>query len=43
VADQKGWLVVSPLAKQVVTTSGHNVPHDDPALVVREVLRVLAG
>ncbi len=41
VADQKGWLVLSPQARQVVVTSGHNVPEDEPDLVQKEILRVL--
>ena len=41
VADQKGWLVLSPQARQVVVTSGHAVPSTEPALVVEEILRVL--
>jgi pimeloyl-ACP methyl ester carboxylesterase len=43
VADQRGWFVLSPLARQVVVTTGHNVPDNEPDLVVREVLRVLAA
>jgi hypothetical protein len=42
VAGQRGWLVLSPQAKQVVVRSGHNVPGNEPDVVVREVLRVLA-
>jgi hypothetical protein len=41
VAAQKGWLVLSPQARQVVVTSGHNVPENEPDLVVREILRVV--
>ncbi len=41
VPDQKGWLVLSPNSKQIVVTSGHNVPGDQPGLVIREVLAVL--
>ena len=41
VKGQKGWLVLSPLAKQVVVTSGHNVPEVESDLTVREILRVL--
>ena len=33
--------MLSPLAKQVVVTSGHNVPEFEPDLTVREILRVL--
>jgi pimeloyl-ACP methyl ester carboxylesterase len=41
VVDQKGWLVLSPQARQVVVTSGHNVPKDESDLVVKEIRRVL--
>ena len=41
VAAQKGWLVLSPQARQVLVTSGHNVPENEPDLVQREILRVL--
>jgi pimeloyl-ACP methyl ester carboxylesterase len=40
VAGQKGWLVLSPQARQVVVTSGHDVPGNEPDLVNREILRV---
>jgi pimeloyl-ACP methyl ester carboxylesterase len=41
VAGQKGWLVLSPQARQIVVTSGHDVPENEPDLTVREILRVL--
>lgn len=41
VPDQRGWLILSPNSKQVVVTTGHNVPGDQPDLVVREILAVL--
>ena len=41
VRGQRGWLVLSPLAKQVVVTSGHDVPELEWGLTVREVLRVV--
>ena len=41
VADQQGWPVLSPSSKQVVVTSGHDVPVNEPELVVREILAVL--
>jgi pimeloyl-ACP methyl ester carboxylesterase len=41
VPDQRGWLVISPNSKQVVVTSGHNVPGNQPTLVSREILAVL--
>jgi hypothetical protein len=40
---QRGWLVLSPLAQQVVVTSGHDVPENEPELTVREIFRVLAA
>jgi pimeloyl-ACP methyl ester carboxylesterase len=43
VKDQRGWLVLSPLARQVVVTSGHDVPENEPDLTVREILRVLTA
>ena len=42
VARQKGWLV-SPQAKQVVVSSGHDVPNLEPDVVIAEVLRVLGA
>ncbi len=41
VEDQLGWLVLSPNSKQVVVTSGHDVPNNEPDLVVSEILAVL--
>jgi hypothetical protein len=41
VEDQKGWFKLSPQARQVVVTSGHNVPENEPALVIKEILQVL--
>jgi hypothetical protein len=41
VVDQRGWLVLSPQARQVVVTSGHDVPDNEPDLVIREILRML--
>jgi pimeloyl-ACP methyl ester carboxylesterase len=41
VEGQKGWLVLSPQAKQVIVTTGHDVPENEPELTVREILRVL--
>lgn len=40
VAGQKGWLVLSPQSRQVVVTSGHDVPENEPELVIKEILRV---
>ena len=41
VQDQRGWLVLSPQATQVVVTSGHDVPINEPDVVVEVVLSVL--
>jgi pimeloyl-ACP methyl ester carboxylesterase len=41
VKDQRGWLVLSPIAKQVVVTSGHDVPENEWGLTVQQILRVL--
>ena len=41
VKGQRGWLELSPLAKQVVVTTGHDVPENEPDLTVHEILRVL--
>jgi hypothetical protein len=41
VEGQKGWLKLSPRARQVIVTSGHNVPENESVLVVKEVLKVL--
>jgi pimeloyl-ACP methyl ester carboxylesterase len=43
VAGQKGWLVLSPQAKQFVVTSGHDVTVNEADLVNREILRVLTA
>jgi hypothetical protein len=39
---QRGWLALSPLARQVVVTSGHDVPETEPQLTLREILRVVS-
>lgn len=38
VADQKGWLVLSPRAEQIVVDTGHAVEEEDPELVVDVIL-----
>ena len=43
VRDQRGWFVLSPQARQVVVTSGHEVEENQPDLVAREILRVLSA
>jgi pimeloyl-ACP methyl ester carboxylesterase len=39
---QKGWLVLSPSAEQVVVTTGHAVEEADPQLVIDAILRVVS-
>jgi hypothetical protein len=41
IEDQKGWLVLSPRAKQVVAHTGHAVEEDDPGLVIDVILDVV--
>jgi hypothetical protein len=41
VANQKGWLVLSPRAKQVVVRTGHAVEEADPDLVIDAILDVV--
>jgi len=38
---QKGWLVLSPSAEQVVVDTGHAVAEDDPELVIDTILEVV--
>jgi hypothetical protein len=38
VEDQKGWLVLSPGAKQVVVHTGHAVEEEDPELVIDTII-----
>ena len=38
---QKGWLVLSPRAEQVVVTTGHAVEEKDPQLVIDQILAVV--
>jgi hypothetical protein len=38
---QRGWLELSPPGRQVVVTSGHNVPENEPQVVVKEIRRVV--
>ena len=40
VSDQKGWLVLSPRAKQIVVHTGHAVEEKDPQLVIDAILEV---
>ncbi len=42
VEDQRGWFELSPdSAKQVVVTTGHDVPSNEPDVVIDEILAVL--
>jgi len=40
VSDQKGWLVLSPRAKQLVVHTGHAVEEQDPQLVIDAIREV---
>jgi alpha/beta hydrolase fold len=41
VENQKGWLVLSPRAKQIVVRTGHAVEEDNPGLVIDVILDVV--
>ena len=41
VADQKGWLILSPRARQIVVHTGHAVEEADPELVIDAILDVV--
>jgi alpha-beta hydrolase superfamily lysophospholipase len=41
VADQRGWLVLSPQAEQVVVRTGHAVEEANPKLVIDAILDVV--
>ncbi|MBA3251570.1 MAG: alpha/beta hydrolase [Geodermatophilaceae bacterium] len=41
VEDQRGWLVLSPRAQQIVVTTGHAVEERDPELVIQSILDVV--
>jgi pimeloyl-ACP methyl ester carboxylesterase len=41
VSDQRGWLVLSPRAKQIVVDTSHAVEEDDPDLVIDVILDVV--
>jgi alpha-beta hydrolase superfamily lysophospholipase len=41
VADQKGWLVLSPRAKQIIVQTGHAVEEANPDLVIDAILDVV--
>ena len=38
---QRGWLVLSPQAKQVVANTGHAIDEEDPELVKKTLLEVV--
>ena len=38
---QRGWLVLSPRAEQIVVRTGHAVEQDDPQFVIDVILDVL--
>ena len=38
---QRGWLVLSPRARQLVVHTGHAVEEADPELVIRVILDVV--
>jgi hypothetical protein len=41
VRDQRGWLVLSPRAEQIVVDGGHAVEEEDPQLVVDVILETV--
>ena len=41
VSDQKGWLLFSPRAKQMVVHTGHAVEEEDPQVVIDAILDVV--
>ena len=43
VADQRGWMVLSPRAKQIVVNTGHAIDEGDPELVLQSILEVVAA
>ena len=43
VEDQKGWLVLSPRAEQVLVHTGHVVHHEAPALVIDVIRDVVSA
>ena len=43
VSDQRGWMVLSPRAKQIVVHTGHAIDERDPELVLQSILEVVAA
>ena len=41
VEDQKGWSVLSPDFEQMVVDSGHDVPQNEPEVVVDAILGIV--
>lgn len=41
VENQRGWLVMSPRATQVVVHTGHDIANEDPAAVIEEITKVI--
>ena len=41
--DQKGWLVLSPRAEQILADTGHAVEEEDPGLVIDAILDAVKG
>ena len=41
VKDQRGWLILSPQAKQMVVHTGHAVEEADPTLVTNAILEIV--
>ena len=41
VEDQKGWLVLSPVATQVVVDTGHDITSNEPELAADEIIKVV--
>jgi hypothetical protein len=41
VKGQRGGLLLSPSARQIVVSSGHDVPENEPELTTGEILRVV--
>ncbi len=43
VEDQQGWLILTPNSTQTIVTTGHDVPNNEPQLVIDEILAVLGA
>ena len=43
VSDQRGWMVLSPRARQIVVHTGHAIDEADPKLVLHSILDVVAA